>query len=124
MKQFSKTGIGLDVHKESVGTGVLPSWSGKVMEAVRIENTAGAIEKLAKRLSRMGDIEFVYEAGPCGYEIQRQLTKLGYFCAVVAPGLIPVKACDRVKTDRRGGGEAGGGGGAGKGYATLSPSTP
>lgn len=44
---------------------------------------------------------FCYEAGPCGYEIYRQLTKAGYDCVVIAPSLIPKKAGDRVKTDRR-----------------------
>jgi transposase len=43
----------------------------------------------------------VYEAGPCGYEVQRQITALGHRCAVIAPALTPVKPGDRVKTDRR-----------------------
>lgn len=42
-----------------------------------------------------------YEAGPCGYGDYRQITRLGHHCTVVAPGLIPRKATDRVKTDRR-----------------------
>ena len=46
-------------------------------------------------------MSFCYEAGPCGYGLHRQLTELGYDCIVVAPSLIPVKAGDRVKTDRR-----------------------
>ena len=44
---------------------------------------------------------FCYEAGPCGYGLYRQLTGLGHDCIVVAPSLIPMKAGDRVKTDRR-----------------------
>jgi transposase len=48
-----------------------------------------------------GAVVFVYEAGPCGYEVQRQIEGLGGECAVVAPGLIPKRAGDRVKTDRR-----------------------
>jgi transposase len=42
-----------------------------------------------------------YEAGPTGYVLYWQLTELGVECAVVAPTLVPVKAGDRVKTDRR-----------------------
>jgi transposase len=42
-----------------------------------------------------------YEAGPCGYVLYWQLTRLGFDCVVVAPTLVPVKAGDRVKTDRR-----------------------
>src|SRR5881628_1148223 len=42
-----------------------------------------------------------YEAGPCGYVLYWQLTKLGVHCYVVAPTLVPTKPGDRVKTDRR-----------------------
>jgi len=42
-----------------------------------------------------------YEAGPTGYVLYWQLTQLGVACEVIAPSLIPNKAGDRVKTDRR-----------------------
>jgi transposase len=44
---------------------------------------------------------FAYEAGPCGYWLYRYLRRQGLACTVVAPSLIPRKAGDRVKTDRR-----------------------
>ena len=54
------------------------------------------------RLTRSGAaLQFCYEAGPCGYRIQRQLTAAGHGCVVVAPSLIPRKPGDRIKTDRR-----------------------
>ena len=54
------------------------------------------------RLSKGGrGLSFCYEAGPCGYGLHRLLTGCGHDCVVVAPSLIPVKAGDRVKTDRR-----------------------
>ena len=56
------------------------------------------MEKLGAAGSRL---HFCYEAGPCGYGLHRQLVELGHDCIVVAPSLIPVKAGDRVKTDRR-----------------------
>src|SRR5665213_3624543 len=57
---------------------------------------------LCKRLSKNGqELHVCYEAGPCGYVVQRQLTRLGHRCDVVAPALIPRKAGDKVKTDRR-----------------------
>ncbi len=67
-----------------------------------IANTAEAITKLVRQL-RKGDaaLSFCYEAGPCGYGLHRQLTELGWDCQVVAPSLIPKKAGNRVKTDRR-----------------------
>ncbi len=46
-------------------------------------------------------LHFGYEAGPCGYGLHRQLVEMGHECIVVAPSLIPEKAGDRVKTDRR-----------------------
>ena len=48
-----------------------------------------------------GSLRFCYEAGACGYGIQRQLTEAGHECVVVTPSLIPRKPGDRVKTDRR-----------------------
>jgi transposase len=42
-----------------------------------------------------------YEAGPCGYEIYRLLSAMGVACDVIAPSLTPIRAGDRVKTDRR-----------------------
>ena len=46
-------------------------------------------------------LRFCYEAGPCGYGIQRHVSTHGHECVVVAPSLIPRRAGDRVKTDRR-----------------------
>jgi transposase len=53
------------------------------------------------RQSKAKHLVFVYEAGPCGYWLYRYLTNKGHVCWVVAPSLIPKKAGDRVKTDRR-----------------------
>jgi transposase len=47
------------------------------------------------------DVSICYEAGPTGFVLCRRLRSLGFECEVVAPSLIPVKASDRVKTDRR-----------------------
>jgi transposase len=46
-------------------------------------------------------IRFCYEAGPTGYGLYRLLKSLGHECLVVAPSLVPKKAGDRVKTNRR-----------------------
>ena len=51
--------------------------------------------------SKYRKLTFCYEAGPCGYGLQRQIESLGHDCMVVAPSLIPKKPGDRVKTDRR-----------------------
>lgn len=101
MKQYSKF-IGLDVHKADISVGIANEGRGEAIYYGTIENKAHAYLKLAKRLSKGEEaILFCYEAGPCGYEVYRQLVKSGYDCVVIAPSLIPKKAGDKVKTDRR-----------------------
>lgn len=95
------TVIGLDVHKQTVVAAVLPPRADRARETVTIENHPKAVERLVTRLAARGPVAFVYEAGPCGYEVQRQIVELGYPCTVVAPALTPVRPGDRVKTDRR-----------------------
>lgn len=101
MNEFSKY-VGLDVHKETIAVSVAEAQGGEVRYFGEIANTPEAIEKLIKQLRKGGaTLSFCYEAGPCGYGIHRQLTDFGWDCQVVAPSLIPKKAGDRVKTDRR-----------------------
>ena len=97
----SSTVVGLDVHKETITVAILPPDAEHVVDTMKIPNTSTAIEQLVRRLAPRGPLAFVYEAGPCGYEVQRQLTALGCPCAVIAPALTPVRPGDRVKTDRR-----------------------
>ena len=54
-----------------------------------------------QRQSDASTLLVCYEAGPTGFELSRLLTTLGVACQVIAPGLVPKKATDRVKTDRR-----------------------
>ena len=97
----STTVVGLDVHKDSIVAAVLPAGAGKVSEIINTGNSSLEIKRLVERITRRGTAEFVYEAGPCGYEIWRQITGMGAACSVIAPGLTPRKPGDRVKTDRR-----------------------
>jgi len=74
---------------------------GEVREYSLIANTAAALDRLLRKLGGAGvRLRFCYEAGPCGYVIQRHLSARGQ-CVVIAPSLIPKRAGDRVKTDRR-----------------------
>ena len=67
-----------------------------------IDNTPAATAKLVRKLaSKYERLTFCYEAGPTGYGLQRQVKSLGHECIVAAPSLIPKKAGDRVKTNRR-----------------------
>jgi transposase len=94
--------VGLDVHKESIVAATAVAGDRPAELYGRIGGTLEALDKLIKKLSKPDfELRFVYEAGPCGYVIYRHLTKRKYFCQVIAPSLIPTKASDRVKTDRR-----------------------
>jgi transposase len=95
--------VGLDVHKATVCIALAESSrDGDVRQIEVYETRPEILIKLAARLSKGGRrLSFCYEAGPCGYGLYRLLTGCGHDCVVVAPSLIPVKAGDRVKTDRR-----------------------
>ena len=97
------TYIGLDVHKDTIAVAVAEVGKrGEVREHGKIANTPTALKALAIKLTRSGqEPRFCYEAGPCGYGIQRQLSAAGHECVVVAPSLIPRKPGERIKTDRR-----------------------
>jgi len=101
MEHCNKKVVGMDVHKATIVNAVLPINSNNITERNTIENTPQAIMKMVNRLTAHAEVEFVYEAGPCGYEVQRQITKMGHKCVVIAPSMTPRRPGDRVKTDRR-----------------------
>ena len=99
----SSTVVGLDVHKNSIQI-VTADTEGamEVRHFGRIGGTMEALDRAVRKLvSRGSTLRFVYEAGPCGYEIYRHLTGKGFSCKVVAPSKTPKKRGDRVKNDRR-----------------------
>jgi transposase len=63
------------------------------------------ILRFITRLQRQGEVRCCYEAGPCGFELQRALAARGIPCEVIAPALIPRRPGDRIKTDRRDAGQ-------------------
>jgi hypothetical protein len=92
--------LGLDVHAETIAVAVAEP-EGEVQSLGTIPNRAESIRKLIKKLGSAAKLRACYEAGPTGYVVYWQLAELGVECEVVAPTLVPVKAGDRVKTDRR-----------------------
>src|SRR5229473_8275366 len=92
--------IGLDVHADTIAVAVAEPDS-EVRSLGVIPNRPESVRKLMKKLGPAALLRVCYEAGPTGYVLYWQLTALGVRCDVVAPTLVPVKAGDRVKTDRR-----------------------
>jgi transposase len=101
MGQDSIQYVGCDVHKETITVAVAAAGRAAGRVVATIDNRPDAIGALMRRLSQAGPLAVCYEAGPCGYALQRQLARLAITCVVVAPSLIPHRAGDRVKTDRR-----------------------
>jgi transposase len=103
MHQSSTLYVGLDVHKESIAVAyVAKAHDAEVIFLGTIGTRQADIDQLVRKLqAKAKHLVFVYAAGPCGYWLYRYLTNKGHICWVVAPSLIPKKAGDRVKTDRR-----------------------
>jgi transposase len=93
--------VGLDVHKEAIAIAVAEAGRAP---ARFLGTVRPALAPLTKALAHLGPpktLAIVYEAGPCGYGLARRLLELGYRCEVVAPGKIPQRPGERIKTDRR-----------------------
>ncbi len=92
--------VGMDVHAETIAIAIVGE-DGTEGAVVTVANRPESIRKYMKKLGRPEELQCCYEAGPTGYVVYWQLTQMGVECTVVAPTLIPTKAGDRVKTDRR-----------------------
>jgi transposase len=92
--------VGLDVHAETIAVAIAEP-DGTIRELGTIRNRPEAVRKLIGKLEGPKGLRVCYEAGPTGYTLYWQLTALGVPCEVIAPSLIPTKAGDRVKTDRK-----------------------
>jgi transposase len=96
------TYVGMDVHMESVTVAIAHKGRSDPMLWGEVVNRPLDIRRMAKRLKgKYGSVAFCYEAGPCGYEIYRDMASLGHTCIVAAPSLVPRKPGERIKTDRR-----------------------
>jgi transposase len=102
--QHGITFVGMDAHKKAINVAMLLPGKSEPVEW-EVANEPAAVRRLAKKLEREasgGEVRCCYEAGPCGYTLQRQLeAAAGVVCEVIAPSLIPVKPGERIKTNRR-----------------------
>ena len=103
----TKLYIGFDVHKEKTSLAIAdPGATGEIRSYGEVATSQPAFERTLRKLAKargvaMGEIHVCYEAGGCGMWIARMLVRLKVRCTVVAPSLIPSKAGDQVKTDKR-----------------------
>ncbi len=95
--------VGLDVHKNSIEVAFADfGRDSEVRSYGKIDGSLDALDKVIRKLvSKNCNLSFVYEAGPCGYDIYRHLTAKGFDCIVAAPSKIPRQAGNRIKNDRR-----------------------
>jgi len=99
--------IGLDVHKEKTSVAVAePGPDGEVRHHGEVATTQVAIARAIRRIAKakgvaVSRLSVCYEAGGCGMWIARMLLKMKVSCTVIAPSLIPTKAGDHVKTDKK-----------------------
>lgn len=98
----SITYVGMDTHKKDHTLAAIFPGQEEILEMV-VPNRVREIGKMVKKLQKMasGEVHFCYEAGVCGFDLQRRIQSLGSRCVVIAPSLTPRKPGEQVKTDRR-----------------------
>ena len=86
MEKSSKVFVGMDVHKREVVVAILEGWS-KAPKELRFRNDSKSVNRFARKLKRdYGDrLSCVYEAGPCGYTLKRQMGKVGVPVDIAMP---------------------------------------
>jgi len=93
--------VGLDGSKDTIAVGIAEEGREKALYWGSIANTPEKVRHLMDNLGPKERLYVCYEAGPTGYGLHRQLSRMGIRCIVVAPTLTPVRPGERVKTDRR-----------------------
>lgn len=100
----SITIVAFDQHAATtVAAVLLPGHRTPALETLTSDSPT--ILRFVERLHRQGAVQCCYEAGPCGFELQRALAGRQIPCDVIAPALIPRRPGDRIKTDRRDAGQ-------------------
>lgn len=101
MHETTTAFVGLDVHKDAIAVAVATPGRAPARFLGTTPPTLASLRKAIAALGAPGRVSVVYEAGPCGYRLARELSADGYRCEVVAPAKIPRRPGERIKTDRR-----------------------
>jgi transposase len=100
--ETSITYVAMDTHKKEHTVALLYPNNEEVIE-FSVKNKPAEIRKMVVKVKKnaSGEVKFCYEAGVCGFTLQRRIEALDCKCSVIAPSLIPRKPSERIKTDRR-----------------------
>ena len=93
--------VGMDVHLSGIHAVVLAGQQVEPDSEQTLPYDFAKIGKPFRRLLARGPVVAAYEAGCMGFELARFLEDLEVPCIVAAPGKLPRKPSDRIKTDRR-----------------------
>ncbi|WP_175108600.1 IS110 family transposase, partial [Pararobbsia alpina] len=101
MDKLIKFFVGLDVHKDTISIAVCEPGREPARFVGTIGHDVAALLKVLRKYGEAAQVSVVYEAGPTGYGLYRELTGRGYPIEVIAPSLTPHRGADRIKNDRR-----------------------
>jgi transposase len=87
-------------HADTIAVAVAEC-NGEVRSVGEIPNRLESIRKMVGKLGPVEHLKAFYEAGPTRLRPLLAVDRLKVACEVIAPSLVPVKAGDRVKSDRR-----------------------
>jgi len=98
----SMTYVAMDTHKKQHRVALVYPNDERIIE-FSVKNAPAEIRKMVRKIKRNapGEVNFCYEAGVCGFTLQRRIEVLGCTCSVIAPSMTPRKPGERRKTDRR-----------------------
>jgi transposase len=93
--------VGIDLHKDWVVVSALRGTGNEPQHEQTLPHEWSKLKRYFERLLKEAPVRACYEAGGCGYALQRRLSALGVSCDVIAPSHTPVQPGDRRKTDQR-----------------------
>lgn len=100
MDKIIKFFVGLDVHKDTISIAVCEPSRESARFAGTIRHDVPTLLKVLRKYGEAAQVNVVYEAGPTGYGLYRELAGHGYQCQVIAPSLTPRRGPDQERPSR------------------------